>query len=60
MMAIMKAGLEEMDAAVETNQEEVNTTELEANPEEKEAMEYQAVHNEKAALENIGALGTGI
>jgi hypothetical protein len=34
-MAVMKAGREEMDAAVETNQKEVNSMDLEANPEEK-------------------------
>jgi hypothetical protein len=56
-MAIM----EDMEAAVKSNQEEVNATVLEANPKEKEAVaEHPEVPNEQAALETIGALGTGI
>jgi hypothetical protein len=44
MMAIMKASFEEMEAAVETNQEEVNAMDLESNPEEKVVMvEHQEV-----------------
>jgi adenine-specific DNA methylase len=35
LMAITKAGLEEMEAAVETIQEEVKATDLEVNPDEK-------------------------
>jgi hypothetical protein len=34
VMTIMKAGLEELEVAVEISQEEVKSTDLEANPEE--------------------------
>jgi hypothetical protein len=46
-----------MEAAVETSQEEVKTTDFEANPEEKESVaEHQEVPSEEAAVGTIGAL----
>jgi hypothetical protein len=57
MMAIMTAVLEEMEAEVETNQEEVNAMDLESNPEEKVVVvEHQEVPNEETAVVTIGAL----
>jgi hypothetical protein len=57
MMVIIKAGLEEMEAAMETNKGEVNATDFASNPKEKEAVEkHQDVLNEEAAMETIGTL----
>jgi hypothetical protein len=50
----MKVGLEEIEAPVETTQEEVNAMELESSAVEKVTMaEHQEVYNEEASLEII-------
>jgi L-fucose isomerase-like protein len=57
MMARMDLQLDEMEIAVETNQEEVNAIDLEANLEEMESrFGVSGVPKKDAAVETFGAL----